>query len=142
VATYDLIYAKAGGMTISQPEVAFSLSAAVSTAGSPPTLITRLTLRNSQPGPISLTFNSGQLYDLELRNEAGDVVFRWSNGRLFSQIVQTIAFQPGETNYVIETALADRTGKPLPAGKYIAQGWLTAAGPAKAYSASISFQIQ
>lgn len=141
VATYDLIYAKLGGMIVSQPEVAFSLSAAVSTIGPAPTLTARLTLRNAQADPIALTFNSGQIYDLELRNEASDVVFRWSNGRVFTQIIQTISFPPGDTNYVIETALQDRTGKAFPTGKYNVQGWLTAAGPTKAYSASVLVQI-
>ncbi len=48
----------------------------------------------------------------------------------------TTQFGPGEKNYMITTPLA------LPAGKYEAQDWLTAQGPAKAYSASVAFEIR
>jgi hypothetical protein len=36
--------------------------------------------------------------------------------------------------------LADKAGKPLPAGKYLAEAWLTTAGP-RSYSAAAGFEI-
>ena len=40
----------------------------------------RMTLRVVQDQPLALTFNTGQLYDLVIRNANGDGVYRWSNG--------------------------------------------------------------
>src|SRR5437899_2052132 len=134
VATYDLIYARLGDVTvISQPELAVSLtldqSVYKSGAQQPPVMTALLSVRNTTADLVALTFNTGQIYDLEIRNEKGEQVFLWSKGKLFAQIVQSITFASGEKNYVITAPLA------LPPGKYIVQGWLVA-GPPKAYSVS------
>ena len=137
VRNYDLIYARLGGATIvSQPELSMTLALDRAVYTDSATLTARLTIRNTTSDPVSLTFLTGQIYDLEIKNQKGDVVYRWSNGRLFPQIVSDVAIE-GEKDYVITAPLAD-----LPAGNYVAQAWLVADGPARAYSASAAFQIK
>ncbi|MEO7649852.1 MAG: BsuPI-related putative proteinase inhibitor [Bryobacteraceae bacterium] len=135
--TYDLVYARLGGgvTTVSAPEVVFSLSLdrAVYAAGAP--FLVRLTLRHSQPEPIPVTFSSSQVYELVIRNEKGDTVYRWSDGRGFLQVIREAAYPRGETNYVVPLGLQ------LAAGKYVAEGYLVTTGP-RAFSASVGFEVK
>jgi hypothetical protein len=105
-----------------------------------PTLTARLTLRNSAQ-PITLTFPSGQTYDFVIRTEAGAVVYRWSDGRAFTQVFRTETFGPGEQTYTIATPLSGADRNPLPQGKYVAEGWLTTQG-GKTFDASAGFEIR
>lgn len=142
----DLIYARVGGVTVvSAPEVSFSLALDKSVYGSSPRgeipeMSARLALRNTQPEPLELSFPSGQIYDVAIRNESGVVVYRWSDGKAFPAIFQTISFS-AEKNWPILLRPADKDGKPLPPGKYTAEGYLTTAGP-KSYSAAVAFEMR
>ena len=148
--TYDLVYARLGVTEVTAPEVRFSLSLdqTVYTANlmppldptrSIPQMLARLTLRRIGGDPLQLTFASGQRFDLVIRNDKGEVVYQWSRGRLFTQMVgtETIA---GERNWVVGVPLASGTS-PLPEGRYVAEGWLTSNG-ARAYAASAGFEIK
>ena len=147
--TCDLVYARAGGTTMAaQPQLQFSLTLdrSVYTANlappiDPPQMTARLTLRNNTSQPVVLTFGSGQRYDLELKNERGEVVYRWSDGMMFTMLFGQERFGPGETNYTIVHKLAGQDGKPLPTGKYVAEGWITCTeeGP---YRATAGFEIR
>jgi hypothetical protein len=151
--TYDLIYARTGGVAvISQSELHFSLTLdkSIYTANlmppidpnfSVPQMTAKLTLRNTTDRPVTLTFASGQRYDLELRDERGAVVYRWSDGKAFTQMFGQEDFGPGERDYVVVLRLADKQGKPLAAGKYSAVGWLTTSGQ-QPYKASVGFEIR
>ena len=99
-------------------------------------LTARLTVHNITDDPVALNFASSQIYDLEIRDDSGSVVYLWSRGQTFAQVVADIEFDD-EKNYVITAPLAK-----LRRGKYIAQGWLTADGPPRAYSASARFEIE
>ncbi|HYL35245.1 MAG TPA: BsuPI-related putative proteinase inhibitor [Bryobacteraceae bacterium] len=139
IRTYDLIYSRIGGVTIvSQPEFStgLALDRAVYLASDSPTLSVRLSIRNSTSDPVTLTFPTGQIYDLEIRDDQGNVAFLWSMGKAFPQIVTTFEIQY-EKDYVIAAPLAG-----LPPGKYVAQGWFAVAGPRRAYSASARFEIK
>ncbi|MCL5744201.1 MAG: BsuPI-related putative proteinase inhibitor [Acidobacteria bacterium] len=150
---WDLIYARLGGITvISEKEVAFGLSLdkAVYTANlmppvsNPPPvpLLTALIhFRVVQDQPLMLTFGSGQTYDLIIKDEKGQVVYRWSDGRAFTMIVRQESFGPGEKTYPFAVPLSDKDGQPLPQGNYTAEAWLTTVGQ-KAYSASVAFAIR
>jgi hypothetical protein len=151
--TYDLLYARTGGVTvIAQPELHFSLSLdrTVYTANlmppidpytSVPRMTPRLTLRNTTNQPVTLTFPTEQRYDLELKDGRGNIVYRWSDGRAFAQMAGQEQFGSGERDYVIVVRLADKQGKPLSAGKYTATGWLTTSGQ-QPYKASVGFEIR
>ena len=141
--TFDLIYARVYGVTVvSQPEISVSLSLDRAVYPGPSawfdtsTLSARFSIRNVTSDPLALTFPTGQIYDLEIRDDRGNVVFLWSKDRVFPQIVTTVQLQD-EKDYII-TAPTNN----LAPGKYVAQAWLTVAGPARAYSASVAFQVK
>jgi hypothetical protein len=101
----------------------------------------RLSLRNTSDKPVRLAFSSGQRYDLELKNERGDVVYRWSEGRAFTMELGEEIIGPGERRYEVIVRLADKAGKPLAQGKYTAEAWLTTVGP-RTYVATAGFQMR
>ena len=151
--TYDLIYARTAGATvISQPELHFSLTLdkAVYTANlmppidpnlSVPRLTARLTLRNTTDKPVTLDFGSGQRYDLEIKDEKGAVVHRWSDGMAFTMALGREDFGPGEKDYVIVARLAGKDGRPLAQGRYTAEAWITNSGP-RSFRASVGFEVR
>jgi hypothetical protein len=101
------------------------------------TLTARLSIRNGDPGnPGVLSFSSGQMYDVEIRDGNGGVVYLWSRGRVFPQITAELEIVD-QKEYVLSVPL----GK-LPRGKYVVQGWFSADGPPRAYSASARFHIE
>jgi hypothetical protein len=137
--TFDLIYARLGGVTVvSGPETSFSLALdrnRYEIKGIQPpaaTMIARLTLRNTQQDPVELTWPDGQRYDLEIRNEKGEAVYRWSEGRAFPLFFSRELFS-GERNYVIQAPT------PLSPGRYTAEAWFTTLP--RQYSATVSFQV-
>jgi len=139
VAKYDLIYSKLNGVTfLSRPELSMGLALdhPVYASATSAALTARLSILNSTSDPVSLTFSTTQRYDLEILDDKGKPVYQWSKGRAFGQVGSTVSFQ-NETDYVITVPLAG-----VAPGNYVAHGWLTAAGPSLAYSASASFQVK
>jgi len=101
------------------------------------TLTARLTIRNDEPGsPGVLSLRSGQIYDLDIRDGSGSVVYLWSRGKVFPQVVSELEIED-QQEYVLSVPL----GK-LPRGSYVVRGWFTSDGPPRAYSASARFQIE
>jgi hypothetical protein len=98
-------------------------------------LTARFGVRKITDEPVALSFFTSQIYDLEIRDANGNVVFLWSRGQTFAQIVSEIEIDD-EKDYVITAALIK-----LRPGKYVAQAWFTADGPPRAYSASARFQV-
>jgi hypothetical protein len=142
---YDLIYAELGGVTfVSDSQVSFILtldkSVYVSSGATITSMTARLTLRNTQQPPLRLTFPSGQDFDLVLRNARGDEVYRWSRGKVFTQLVRDVALS-GEKNWVVVLPLTDTSGNPLPAGQYTAEASLATAPPGQ-YTARVAFEIR
>lgn len=64
------------------------------TAGSP--VEWRFVVRNQSDAPVSLTFSSGQDGDVVLLDDAEQVVYRWSEGRMFTQALRERALAAGE----------------------------------------------
>lgn len=124
-------------MTMSQGELSTDLALDRTVYAVSDTLTARLTIRNSDPGNAGvLSFSSGQMYDLEIRDGDGKVIGLWSRGKVFPQIVSELEIQD-QKEYVMSMPLVK-----LPRGSYVAQGWFTTDGPPRAYSASARFQIQ
>lgn len=148
--TWDLVYARLGVTEISASETSFQLSLdqTVYTANlmppvdpqrAVPRMLARLTLRHTRQDPLRLTFPSGQRFDFVIRNEKGEAVYRWSDGKAFTQALGTEAIQ-GERNWAIDVPLG--TGStPLAQGRYVAEGWLTTEG-ARVWSASAAFEVR
>lgn len=149
--TYDLIYSRTGGVTVlSQPELSISLTLdrtvyyanlmpPVDPERAAPWITARLTLRNTAEQPVELVWPTGQRYDFLIRNEKGEVVWRWSEGRAFTLLYGTEAFR-GERNYTERIRLGDADGRPFPPGRYTLEGWL--ATQPKLYSATAGFELR
>jgi hypothetical protein len=150
---YDLIYARLGGVTeVSEQQSSFELALdrAVYTADlmppvdprrSIPVMTARIKLRNTQDQPLVLDFASGQIYDLELKAEDGKVVYRWSDGRMLTQALQSLTVPPRtEKVWVIVVRLGNSSGV-FPQGRYTAEAWLTTTGSRK-WFASVPFEIR
>lgn len=56
-----------------------------------------ITVRNIGSTSVSLTFTSGQRYDLIVRRPRGDEVWRWSHDKAFIQVIQSITLKPQES---------------------------------------------
>ncbi len=140
---WDLIYASLNGVLLAGPDLSFTLAIdrPVYPADPVPVMQARLTIRNTSSLPLSLPFNSGQQYDLAIRDATGRQVFLWSEGRGFVQVLTRLDLNPGEKTFVIEVKLADHTGKTFPEGRYAVEGWLTTSG-GKQYSATLPFEIR
>lgn len=122
---------------MSQGELSTDLALNQTVYAASDTLTARLSIRNSDPGnPGMLSFSSGQMYDLEIRDGDGDVVRLWSRGKVFPQVISELEIQD-QKEYVISVPLVK-----LARGNYVVQGWFTTDGPARAYSASARFQVQ
>ena len=149
--SWELIYARVGGMTVdSAPELSFGIALdnsiytvnmmpPVSYGTAAPLLTARLRLRNTAP-PITLNFPSSQSFDFTITNDKGAIVYRWSDGQAFAMIVRTETLGPEERDFIVQVRLNGSDKAPLPAGKYVAEGWLTTTG-AKVFDASAPFQV-
>lgn len=140
----ELVYARVGGVVmVTAPELSFSLAIdrAVYDINGVPMLNARLTLRNSHPRPVELTFPSGQRFDLVVRNSAGVTVATWSANKTFIAMVSTEKIGPGERNWTGQLPLQDGNNQRLPAGKYTIEGFLSVQGDQSPYSAKVGFEI-
>jgi hypothetical protein len=72
---------------------------------------------------IELTFPSGQTYDFVILDSLGREMWRWGNGRMFTQALRNQPLSGGET---IELEESMKTAI-LPPGRYIARALLTSA---------------
>ena len=106
-----------------------------------PRLRAELIVENTTDFGVSLMFPSGQRFDFEIRNPEDTVVYRWSDGRLFTQAGSAIDLSPGKQVFSVEIPLSDKTGQPLPAGAYTIGGWLTT-GSVRSYGALSGFEIE
>ena len=140
----ELTYARIGGVTVlARPEVSFSMSLdrMVYDINGIPMLNARMTLRSTLPRQFPLVWPSGQRFDIVIRDERGAEVARWSDGQGFTQAFSTEKFGPGERNYTAQMALQDGRNKRLPAGKYVAEGYLATQGEQKPFLARVGFEI-
>jgi hypothetical protein len=132
---YDLIYARLndGLTTITAGEQSFTgaLDASVYAAGK--TAAARLTIRNTQAPPLSLTFPNGQRYDVVVRDADGNVVYQWSRGKLFSMLYGTMELS-GEQTWVVAFPVPDA------AGRYTVE--LSLATQPLAYKTTLGFTVK
>jgi hypothetical protein len=129
--TTDLIYAQIGGFTyVQEPGVSFAINATVADK----ILSTRLVLQNRTSQDLTLDFSSGQLYDLQIRDSRGEVIYTWSATRLFPQATQRRVIRGEE---VWHESLPIETLRP---GNYSVEGRLVNSD-GKRFSASASFTL-
>lgn len=138
-ASYDLSYARVGGVTVvSEKSVSFNVAADQPVAGSDGavTFVVRLSLRNTSGQPVRLDFPSGQSYDVVVRNGTGEQVYRWSAGRFFTEMVRSEVLNSGERDFAVPV----RINGPLAAGRYSVEAWLTTSP--KLYSGTTAMDVK
>jgi hypothetical protein len=74
-----------------------------------------LNLTNEGKKHVELTFPSGQVYDFTVLDARGREVYRWGQGRMFTQSLQNKMLDGGSTMRIDE-----RAETTLPQGKYVA----------------------
>lgn len=87
-----------------------------------------LTARYRGQARLTLVFPTAQRYDFAIETLAGAVVWRWSAGQMFAQVLGQIDLSPArpELRYAV-------TAEPsLPPGRYRVRGWLTSRPPLEA----------
>ncbi len=138
--TLHLVRAAVGSLSIdSGAGAAFRLT--TSAYGAPAGYLTaRLELRVTGP-PLSLTFASGQSYDLELKDASGKVLWKWSLGKAFTQAVRFVTVGGDGLSFAVDVPLALPTGEPLPAGRYILESWLTTGTGRPQFAAAAPIEI-
>ena len=78
-----------------------------------------LTATNTGGAAVSVTFTSGQRFDLVIRRPRGDAVWRWSHDKAFIQVIQTVTLQPGESlSFKIPWDQTDYQGLRVDPGPY------------------------
>ena len=107
-----------------------------------------LTLLCPSATPVSLTFVTGQQFDLEIRDASGQQVGLWSKGRVFPDLVRTVEIK-GEQKWKASMALPVREGGDPLDTAYTLTGYLTTAGSPtggdgvmRAYSATVGFTVR
>jgi hypothetical protein len=133
---WELIYARAGTTAAEASQVGFTvaLDAPVYKKSDDAAMLARLTLRNTHSQPITLTFASGQSYDLRVWNDKGEILYTWSADKLFPQVFRREQVSAGERTFAFSVPLAD-----LPVGRYVAEAWL--ATQAREYVGIVGFEV-
>ncbi len=87
-----------------------------------------LVVRNKTETPVEFTFSTAQRFDFIVRDAFGEEVLRWSDGRMFAQVIGRERLINELRCFPAEIPLKGRDGKPLPAGFYTLVGYLTTEG--------------
>jgi len=123
---FNLVYARVGKQIIDAlPHGRFSVSVADGAT---------LRLQVNSPVPVNLLFPTAQEYDLVLKDEAGNVVWKWSDGQMFAQAAH---------ERIIGTEWSVKVDVPWPTqeGNYTLQAWLTTATDAPQFAATAPVRV-
>lgn len=84
-----------------------------------------LTVRNESSKTLDLVSATSQIYDIEVYQEPGILVWNWAYGLSFPQVVTTVTLQPGEEKtYQVTWNVCSNQGDPVPSGSYSARARL------------------
>ncbi|MCU9615074.1 BsuPI-related putative proteinase inhibitor [Caldibacillus lycopersici] len=85
------------------------------------------TAENTSGNPITLSFTSGQEYDFLVYNGNNELVYQWSKGRMFLQVIKEVTLENGDKiNYKNTWNFVDNEGNVLPDGEYRIEFTVTA----------------
>ena len=121
------------------PSLLFSISTDQQTyIPSQPVLLT-LSLTNPNDTDLTLSFRSSHQYDFLIERKDQEV-WRWSDGRMFAQVLTQLVLAPHETRTFHATwDQKDRDGKQVPSDSYEVLGLLLAED--RTYTATTSMHI-
>jgi hypothetical protein len=141
--TFELVYARVGSLRINaQPGTAFRVSTirsilTRSNGSEVPIQPVSLRLTVDRSDPVPLRYTTSQKFEVQIRNEAGEIVYKWSDDVAYAQpIADQQAF---EIEHRLDLPLRLRSGEALPDGIYTIEGWLTTAE--RQFSAATSLRI-
>ncbi len=127
--TYDLVRANIGAVTYhAERGNAFRVSidnnyVVCGTHGAEQLTVGMLASRHAAPW-MELRFPSAQRYDIRVRNEAGEVVYQWSDDFIGAQAGSTVVLDR-DLEYRQAIPLRNRNGQTLEGGYYTVEAWLT-----------------
>jgi hypothetical protein len=98
-----------------------TLDCAIAASQTDGELSVTLTATNTGSEPVELTFSDGQTIEA-VAEHGGQEIWRYSDGRMFTQALRTETLAPGEQ--VVESV----TWSQPPAGGYDVRAWLCADG--------------
>jgi hypothetical protein len=134
--TMELTYARISGVTVlSEPELTFGITLDRSRYSTGPIQL-RMTLRSTGDRPVDLRFRTAQQFDVVVRRESGEPVFRWSDGRFFPTVLTSESVGPGERHWPVTVPIDG-----LDEGGYIVEAWLTTLGERPRFFASAGFEV-
>lgn len=82
-------------------------------------IILNYTVENRGDHDLHLIFPSGQEFDYLIYNENGELVYRWSDGKMFIMAIHETILPAGEKIEIREVWDGrDKNGDPVPLGKY------------------------
>ncbi len=123
---FNLVYARIGKQIIDAlPHGRFTVSIGDGA---------RLRLQVNSPLPVNLLFATAQEYELVLKDEAGSVVWKWSDGQMFAQAAH-------ERSVATEWSVKVEVAWPTQEGNYTLQAWLTTATDAPQFAATVPLRI-
>ena len=82
-------------------------------------LVLNISAANTAKESRKLSFRSSQRYDFWVVDASGDEVWRWSEGRMFAQVLEDVVLESSRKSEFTESwSLIDSKGAPVKAGEY------------------------
>lgn len=139
--TFELAYARLGDVQVI-PDSSSSFTVDLSPAqDDPDSVVVTMTVSTRSSLPLHLRFPTSQDYDVVIRNRNGEVVYRWSEGRAFLEVVRDVTVS-GMRQYTVRVPLKDAGGAALPDGTYALEAWITAGDAKREFSATVPLEIR
>lgn len=77
------------------------------------------TMENISGKAQTLTFSSGQEYDYYVYNKNNELIYQWSDGRMFTMIIKDVTLNSGDRlHYKDVWNFVDKSGNKVPDGEY------------------------
>jgi hypothetical protein len=128
---FDLVHARIGNLEI-DTSLRATFKVSVRDAGpASDRILAVLQLRTTAPDGIRLKFPGGQEFEAVLRDEAGNDIWRWSDGLVFTEGSHEVTIGAG-------WSVALTIPRPAQPGAYELQAWLTTASPSFAAAVPVA----
>jgi hypothetical protein len=126
VASCDSATAPSRPLSLNQLKAEGLRVFAVISRPSPGTMSFRVGVENRTTTEMTLHFTDGQFFDIEVTDRGGDLVWRWSHDKAFTQALWALELKAGESfAQDAEWDLTGNNGKPLSPGTYMARFIIT-----------------
>ncbi len=97
-----------------------NLEATVKTNATAGEAVFTITLKNTGDEDVTLTFSSGQKYEIVVTDASGTEVYRYSIDKMFTMALQDVVLKAGEEITWTEIWDYKQTGERVPSGEYTA----------------------